>query len=245
MSNQFAPSLKFSSNLGPPYFREAKCSFNGYAWKSESDKQAFFSLFLHWAKSLKPESTTLGYIAKGKTGKTGNEENPTFPPTSLRCQTYNYTDPAHPGTTYPGSDKNMLLYLQMIKDRPFPTDDTLPNLGNFIRPGQHGVLCIGKGVIFDDFLLRDPESSLAPPNTLLSNYNERSKPWQNHGVDGGVDFPDWRIGSEDPSGTAWQPSTEGWKWSKEARYSDRYGSRGGQYLSPWQHLCIPRVQLTI
>lgn len=133
----------------------------------------------------------------------------------------------------------------MIKHRAFPTDDSLPNLGNFIRPGQHGVLCIGKGVIFDDFLLRDPESNIALANTLLSNYNQRSKPWEIHEVEDGVHFPDLGIGSEDPSGTAWQRSTKGWTWRKEARYSDGSGSMGGQYLSPWQDSCIPRVQLTI
>lgn len=139
----------------------------------------------------------------------------------------------------------MLLYLQMIKHREFPSNDSLTNLGNFIRPGQHGVLCIGKGVLFDDFLLRDPESNISSPNSLLSNYNERSKPWTTKAEKDTEDFPDWAIGSEDPSGTSWQPSTEGWEWTKAARYSDRYMTRNGQYLSLWRDLCIPRVQLTI
>lgn len=118
----------------------------------------------------------------------------------------------------------------MIKHREFPINDSLPNLGNFIRPGQDGVVCIGRGVFFDDCLLRDPKSTTAPPNTLLSNYNLRTRlSTSSAAVGDHKQDIHWSIGGLNPARTAWSYSLDHWAWGAIGVDGDEDSVWTGQY----------------
>jgi hypothetical protein len=69
-----------------------------------------------------------------------NAEAPTFLPTSLKLQTYTYVEPVK-SSGYDGVDENMLLYLEMTRNKTIP-EALLNRRGNFAAPKMDGSICI-------------------------------------------------------------------------------------------------------
>lgn len=132
----------------------------------------------------------------------------TFPPTSLKFQTYEYIAPekTEPNERTPDGDNNMLLYLQMTDNKPFLPGAILPYSGNFVSKGMDGTICIERGIFWDNYLLRTtvPE--------LLHTFNHATYVWiKNANVDD-LKRPYWEMGignsihSANPDFFRWEPT---------------------------------------
>lgn len=173
-----------------------------------------------------PQNTTVGYAAATEKPEGVNNQAPTFPPTDLIFQRYNYVAPGsnqpHSGLDEDG-DKNMLLYLEMTDHLPFPQERLLAYSGNFAIPGMSGTIAISKVNFWNNFLLRRPQQGLPQ---LLRVFNEVTFAWcrkvsvDYDGVSGGGS---WESGVGPGSGLdtaqdfyAWnEDGVLAWKWDKK------------------------------
>ncbi|KAI0548371.1 hypothetical protein F4679DRAFT_321897 [Xylaria curta] len=219
-------------------------SFNGA--DVSDDEKTYLSLILgKWyvgadSKWQDRQKRTLAYALHTAKPETVNEEAPSFPPTSLKLQTYPYIAP---NQTKPGEglgesgENNMLLYLQMTKNRPFPDVRLLEYSGNYVSPGINGTIIIDRDIFWDSYLFR------TIPSQLLSLFNVYTYAWV-----GSASIPNtlgeqWTIASgshsNDPNFYAWKQSASNpltWTWApsnKEQSYHDKFQNSGG-----WNRLDI-------
>ncbi|KAG6003411.1 hypothetical protein E4U21_002044 [Claviceps maximensis] len=216
--------------------------------KLSDDEKTYLSLILgHWyvgqdSKWLDRQKRTLAYALHTTKPETVNEQAPSFPPTSLKLQTYPYIAP---NQTKPGEglglvgDNNMLLYLQMTKNRDFPDIRLLEYSGNYVSPGMNGTIIIDRNIIWDSYLFRTTPSPLLPLfNTytyawvgsanipgLLGEQWSISQADTSHSAD--ANFYSWKQDASDPLKWTWTPSND------EQRYHNKFQSDGG-----WNRLDI-------
>jgi hypothetical protein len=221
-------------------------TFNGA--DLSDDEKTYLSLILsHWyvgqdSKWQGRQKRTVGYALHTAKPDSVNEQAPSFPPTSLKMQTYPYIAPneTKPGEGLgPAGQNNMLLYLQMTKNRPFPDIRLLEYSGNYVSAGINGTIIIDRNIIWDSYLFR----TTAPK--LLSLFNAYTYAWV-----GSASIPDilaeqWKIAvgdtshSADSSFYAWKPSASdpvAWTWTpshEEQTYHDTLKTDGG-----WNRLDI-------
>lgn len=146
------------------------------------------------------EKRTLAYGLRTQNPGSVNEVAPSFPPTALKFQTYEYIAP---GKTKPEEgigkgDSNMLLYLQMTDHASFPDVAVLDYSGNYVSGDMDGTMCIGRNILWDRYLLR----GFTPPSTqpLLQIFNQYTYAWVNKAQPSSpVLTVDWEIGMGDPS----------------------------------------------
>ncbi|KAI0114103.1 hypothetical protein GGR51DRAFT_477662 [Nemania sp. FL0031] len=185
------------------------------------------------------QKRTLAYALHTAKPETVNEEAPSFPPTSLKLQTYPYIAPnqTEPSEGLEDGENNMLLYLQMTKNRPFPAVRLLEYSGNYVSPGINGTIIIDRDIFWDSYLFR------SSPSQLLSLFNVYTYAWV-----GSASIPDilaeqWTIASgihsNDPSFYAWKQSASNpltWTWAPsngEQSYHEQHKTDGG-----WNNLDI-------
>ncbi|KAI9927079.1 hypothetical protein MW887_003462 [Aspergillus wentii] len=147
---------------------------------------------------------------------TVNADAPSFPPTSLKLQTYEYIAPGEdkPKEGLENGRNNMLLYLQMTDSKKFPSEPILPYSENFVSDGMDGTMCIEKEIFWDRYLLR----TTGP--RLLHLFNNATYAWVKSTNLSQVTEPDWEIGigdggHGDMNFFNWAPSTDGsmsWTW---------------------------------
>ncbi|KAL4745721.1 hypothetical protein BDW72DRAFT_198384 [Aspergillus terricola var. indicus] len=103
------------------------------------------------------KTRTIGYALRTNDPRSVNSDAPTFPPTSLKFQTYEYKAPGHesePGKDGIGvGDNNVLLYL-ITDNEDIPNIIGLPWNGNLVEDGKEGTVCVATKLIWDDYLLR-------------------------------------------------------------------------------------------
>lgn len=152
-----------------------------------------------------------------------NQQAPTFPPTSLKFQTYEYIAP---GQTEPtdGNDNNMLLYLQMTDSKPFPSTAILPYTGNFASSGMDGSMAIERNIFWDSYLLR-----VSPATELLHTLNHATYVWITHADIDKTQSPNWEIGVGDSSHSAspsffhWvKQGNMSWTWGQPQKGNEQY-----------------------
>ncbi|KAI9929452.1 hypothetical protein MW887_000923 [Aspergillus wentii] len=204
------------------------CDFKG-ARLDEDDILTLGGLLAKWYIDEGPmtqrQNRTIGYGLHTRTPEDINNEAPTFPPTSLKFQTYEYIAPgkAEPEEGIPAGDNNMLLYLQMTDNQPFPTTAILPYSGNFASKGMDGTMCIERGIFWDKYLLRT-----IPPE-LLHTLNHATYVWVEHADVDHPTKPDWVIGTGDSTHSAspdffhWEPNgTLDWTWGLPQKKSEQH-----------------------
>lgn len=160
--------------------------------------------------------TTVLYALETRKPESVNELAPTFPPTALKFQTYEYIAPGHsvPDEGLEKGGGNMLLYLQMTEHKEFPKEAIINYSGNYVSSGMDATICIAREIFWDSYLLR---RTTAP---LLNVLNPYTYVWVS-----GTDLskpiaPHWSLGMADPchqveSTYYWEPSPDdplGWKW---------------------------------
>ncbi|KAL3262135.1 hypothetical protein ABHI18_003063 [Aspergillus niger] len=167
--------------------------------------------------------------------ETVNEEAPSFPPTSLKLQTYPYIAP---NETKPAEglgsigENNMLLYLQMTDKRPFPDIRLLEYSGNYVSKGMNGTIIIDRDIIWDRYLFRDTVPK------LLSQFNIHTYAWVASANNSELFGEQWSIALGDPSHSsdasfyAWKQvsSLLAWTWTpsnEEQTYQHTYKSDAG------------------
>lgn len=151
---------------------------------------------------------------------------PNFPPTSLKFQMYEYIGPGQtkPSEGIPAGDNNMLLYLQMTDNKPFPSTAILPYTGNFASSGMDGSICIGRNIFWDNYLLR-----LSPATELLHTLNHATYVWIKHADIDRTQSPNWEIGVGDSSHSASPPffhwikqGNMSWTWGQPRKNDEQY-----------------------
>jgi hypothetical protein len=180
------------------------------------------------------QKCTLGYCLTTTKPETVNPPAPTFPPTLLKHQHYKYIAQGK-SSADEGLDEgknNMLLYLEMTQNQPFPREDILEYSGNFITPGMKGSSCISRDLFWDSYLLRNSPLTTAggggnadSPPPLLREFNRHAYAWlgdfhiwASHYTAGiswsyGFGHTDWEP-SHDASFFAWKKvSPTEWEWS--------------------------------
>lgn len=206
------------------------------------DEKSYLGLILgHWyvgedSKWLDRKKRTLAYALHTDKPQTVNEEAPSFPPTSLKLQTYPYIAP---NETKPGQglgsvgENNMLLYLQMTDNKPFPDDRILEYSGNYVSKGMNGTFIIDRNIIWDSYLFR----TTAPK--LLPMFNVYTYAWVASASNTNLFGEQWSIGLGDPSHSsdasfyAWKQSDTDaltWTWTpsnEEQGYHHTYQSDAG------------------
>ncbi|OJJ75795.1 hypothetical protein ASPBRDRAFT_38097 [Aspergillus brasiliensis CBS 101740] len=223
------------------FFDRAHSTFNGT--ELSEDQKSYLGLILgHWytdpdtSKWKDRQKRTLAYALHTDKPETVNEEAPSFPPTSLKLQTYPYIAP---NETKPGQglgsagDNNMLLYLQMTDKRPFPDVRLLEYSGNYVSKGMNGTIIIDRDIIWDSYLFR----TTAPK--LLSQFNVYTYAWVASASNPNLFGEQWSIGLGDPSHSsdasfyAWKQSGSDnltWTWTpsnEEQKYNNTYQSDAG------------------
>ena len=141
--------------------------------------QSFLSIMVGWSSAVteavnsEPRKAMIGCFVKANDPKTVNEAAPSFPPTSVRFQNYEYIAPGqNTATDGPGvkGDNNVLLYLEMAQQLEFPREQLMYS-GNFVTPGMDGTICISREIFFDNYLLRHT------PSFLLNTLNQSTYAW--------------------------------------------------------------------
>ncbi|KAI1349750.1 hypothetical protein F5Y01DRAFT_316421 [Xylaria sp. FL0043] len=158
------------------------------------------------------EKRTIAYGLRTQNPGSVNEPAPSFPPTALRFQTYEYIAP---GQTKPeegigNGDSNMLLYLQMTDHESFPDVAVLEYSGNYASRDMDGTMCIGRNILWDKYLLR----GFTPPSTqpLLQIFNQYTYAWvAKADPSSPVLIANWEIGMGDPSSHSLNPEFYSWK----------------------------------
>jgi len=188
----------------------------------------------HWyvgqdSKWLDRQKRTLAYALHTAKPETVNEQAPSFPPTSLKLQTYPYIAPNQTKPKEglgPVGENNMLLYLQMTKNRAFPDIRLLEYSGNYVSPGINGTIIIDRNIIWDSYLFRTTPSQLLP---LFNTYTYAwvgsakipdilAEQWTialadtSHSSD--ASFYAWKQDASDPLTWTWNPSNDEQKYHK-------------------------------
>ncbi|KAI9648027.1 hypothetical protein NHQ30_002655 [Ciborinia camelliae] len=202
---------------------EASSDFNGV--ELTTDQKLYLTVLLAKWYATDPGSAmsdrqkrTIAYgLVTGKP-QTVNGDAPTFPPTSLKFQTYPYIAP---GQTEPQQgigkgDNNMLIYLQMTDHQSLPKD-LLEYSGNFVSSGMDGTICLGRDIFWDKYLLRSSTPRLLPtfndytyawvsnysiPSNMVCSWNIGMAP--GHVSDQSV--YNWNANSSNPLEWSWNPS---------------------------------------
>lgn len=187
--------------------------------------------------------TTLGYAISTNKPQGVNPSGPTFPPTSLKRQHYRYLAPGKTQSEV-GLEKggnNMLLYLEMTQNRPFPRDQILEYSGNFCAAGMEATTCISRDNFWDAYLLRNTALDGSELPGLLREFNYQLYAWQGNlkvwaGLNGSS--LDWSFGighnnpkapKNPPSHYAWtRTSATNWefKWQPPQKNDKHQGSLG-------------------
>lgn len=169
---------------------------------------------------------TIGYGLLTAKPSSVNDQAPTFPPTSLKFQTYEYIAPGktQPDEGIPAGGNNMLLYLQMTDNKPFPSQAILEYSGNFASNGMDGTMAIERGIFWDNYLLR-----VAPATELLHTLNHATYVWIKHADIDNTQNPKWEIGvgdsihSASPDFFHWKPTgTMSWTWGLPRKDNEQY-----------------------
>ena len=140
------------------------------------------------------EKRTLAYGLQTTKPQSVNQNAPTFPPTALKFQTYEYRAPGKQAAEegIGKGDNNMLLYLQMTDHKDFPPQAILNYSGNFVSRGMHGTTCIARDIFWDSYLLRTSTP------LLLQSFNTSTYAWiKEASIDNAVD-PSWTVGLGEP-----------------------------------------------
>ncbi|KAI1192296.1 hypothetical protein F5X97DRAFT_329822 [Nemania serpens] len=205
---------------------EDHCDFKG-AELDDDDKYTLGSILAKWYIDEGPlterRNRTIGYNMLTSKPSSVNQQAPTFPPTSLKFQTYEYIAP---GQTEPtdGNDNNMLLYLQMTDSKPFPSTAILPYTGNFASSGMDGSMAIERNIFWDSYLLR-----VSPATELLHTLNHATYVWITHADIDKTQSPNWEIGVGDSSHSAspsffhWvKQGNMSWTWGQPQKGNEQY-----------------------
>ncbi|KAI1130790.1 hypothetical protein F5Y10DRAFT_262734 [Nemania abortiva] len=180
--------LAFNSG-GIINFNEDHCDFNG-ADLDDDDKNTLGGILAKWYIDEGPmterRNRTIGYSMLTSKPSSVNQQAPTFPPTSLKFQTYEYKGPGQTEATegIPAGDNNVLLYLQMTDGEPFPPADILLYSGNFASSATE----------------------------LLHTLNHATYVWIKHADIDNTQSPNWEIGVGDSSHSA---SPDFFHWIKQ------------------------------
>ena len=85
-----------------------------------------------------------------------NQNAPTFPPTALKFQTYEYIAPGKqdPEEGIRKGDSNMLLYYLQMTDHKISPQGNPNYSGNFVSSAMNGTTCIALEIFWDSSLLR-------------------------------------------------------------------------------------------
>ncbi|KAI0007532.1 hypothetical protein F4779DRAFT_501814 [Xylariaceae sp. FL0662B] len=205
------------------------CDFQN-ASLDEDDVSAFGAVLAKWyidesSPMCDRRNRTIGYGLHTAEPQTVNEGAPSFPPTSLKYQTYEYIGPGEqtPLEGLESGGNNMLLYLQMTDNKSFPTQAILPYTGNFVSDGMDGTMCVGREIFWDRYLLRD-----AAPQ-LLHMFNHSTYAWVQHADVDSVLVPKWTIGigdsghTLDPGFFRWNDEgTTGFEWSWNPQETEQH-----------------------
>lgn len=156
------------------------------------------------------EKRTIAYgLRTGDPGSV-NAPAPSFPPTGLKFQTYEYVAPneTKPEEGIGKGDNNMLLYLQMTDHESFPDVAILEYSGNYTSRDMDVTMCIGRDILWDKYLLRGLTPSTQP---LLQIFNQYTYAWVDQ-VKGSnpVLTVDWKIGMGDPNHHSTDPKFYSW-----------------------------------
>ena len=191
------------------------------------------------AVKKEPRKATIGYSVKAKDPKTVNEAAPTFPPTSVKFQNYEYKGPSQDNATDgpgPKGDNNVLLYLEMTQNLSFPKE-MLTYSGNFVTSDMLGTICIGRDIFFASYLLRQADTD----SFLLNSINHSLYCWiePDRHVQKDTPYPDpeknLNIGSSNdkkPEFFAFTPvnaSSTKWEWMRNDQTEDQPRSVDLQY----------------
>lgn len=206
-----------------------RCDFKGVNL-DDDDKYTLGSILAKWYIEEGPmterRNRTIGYNMLTSKPSSVNQQAPTFPPTSLKFQTYEYIGPGQtkPSEGIPAGDNNMLLYLQMTDNKPFPPTTILPYTGNFASSGMDGSMCIGRNIFWDNYLLR-----VSPATELLHTLNHATYVWIKHADIDRTQSPNWEIGVGDSSHSASPPffhwikqGIMSWAWGQPRKDDEQY-----------------------
>ncbi|KAF7585360.1 hypothetical protein BBP40_011116 [Aspergillus hancockii] len=211
------------------------CDFKGAAL-DQDDISALGGVLADWyvgpdTVMADRQKRTIGYGLCTTKPSSVNQQAPTFPPTSLKFQTYEYIAP---GSTEPQEglgkgDNNMLLYLQMTDNQKFPDTAILPYTGNFVADGMDGTMCVDRKIFWDDYLLR----KLTPQ--LLQSLNRATYAWVKSTDQSNSFNLIFNIGLGDPGHSddyfLWNPKQAPFDWSwnpdeAEQRYHNTHNGDG-------------------
>ncbi|KAL3468841.1 hypothetical protein BJX99DRAFT_265773 [Aspergillus californicus] len=126
------------------------------------------------------QTRTIGYGLHTEKPKSVNEQAPTFPPTALKFQTYEYRAPGQdrPPEGLGAGDNNAMLYLQMTDHQDFPSDAILRYEGIFVAAGKHGTkfeIGLGASGRNDEFFFwdsgKDWQTTKWKPSAPEQTYN--------------------------------------------------------------------------
>lgn len=188
-----------------------------------------------------PRKSTLGFAASTANPLSVNYDAPTFPPTALMFQTYAFIPiGAHePSVGLEEGQRNMLLYLNMTRHKPFPIEKYLNYSGNHVPSTIDGSVCIERDVFWNSFLLRE-----AWP-LLLHALNKATRTWlgdiwidyKNSKVDYGATFGvgPWPGLNEPIEYFRWVPvDTTSWVYNKSYnRKATENVPQGGGTFEMW------------
>ncbi|KAI8959810.1 hypothetical protein F5Y11DRAFT_331865 [Daldinia sp. FL1419] len=205
------------------------CDFKG-ANLDDDDKYTLGSILAKWYIDEGPmvdrTNRTIGYHMLTSKPSSVNQQAPTFPPTSLKFQTYEYIGPGQtePAEGIPAGNNNMLLYLQMTDNKPFPPTAILPYTGNFASRDMDGTMSIERSIFWDNYLLR-----VSPATELLHTLNHATYVWIKHADIDNRQSPNWEIGvgdsnhSASPSFFHWIPQGDMlWTWGQPRKDNEQY-----------------------
>lgn len=202
-------------------------------------------MMLYWGNAstgpmAEPKKSTFAYAASTDHPDSVNQAAPSFPPTSLMFQTYAFISPgaSAPEVGLEKGQKNMLLYLNMTRHKPFPIERYLNYSGNHVPSTIDGSITIEKDVFWNSYLIR-PDFPL-----LLNVLNKVTYAWvQSVTVDYGGVSASWTAkygvgptGKEPMDFFQWKPVDDlNWKWSRDEHKKDDNGWEGvfGAEIDMW------------
>lgn len=208
-----------SVHLAHIYPSETQCDFKG-ALLDDFDLITLAGILAFWYVDSgvmdDRRKRTIGYGLYTANPDSVNGQAPTFPPTSLKFQTYEYIAPGEskPQEGIGKGDNNMLLYLQMTGNKDFPNGAILPYSGNFVSDGMDGTMCVSQEIFWQDYLLRK-----STPR-LLQSINPVTYAWVKSTDQSNSSLPQFNIalgdsGHEDDF-FLWNPeAVMDWTWEPE------------------------------
>ncbi|GKZ26262.1 hypothetical protein AbraIFM66951_004451 [Aspergillus brasiliensis] len=221
-------SLYLTFNLGDlTKLNMSHCDFKG-ANLDEDDIVTLGGILAKWYIDEGPmtdrQNRTIGYALHTSNPSSVNEDAVTFPPTSLKFQTYGYIAPGKTDSDegIGAGDNNMLLYLQMTDKKSFPSDPFLAFSGNFAAAKMDGTLAIARSIFWDSYLLRTTDE-------LLHTLNHATYVWIKHAGLNSTMKPTWEVGvgdsihSKTPEFFRWEPAgTMSWTWGLPQKTSEQH-----------------------